>query len=260
MPPHRFPKGWENFGEEVRSSRKARLLDNIGIVLDRTRHAANIGAVCRVMKNLGYKNLHIVSPTHIRHLDALKMTRGSEDLLESAVFHDSLEDAVAGYHVSFATTRRMKQDGALDLVEAARLIADSAKTGKAAVLFGSEKYGLRRKDADRSNHVITLPVEPDFSSVNLAQAVAMVCLEVRLRLTSGDDDRRESPPLPNMHLTLEERNRFYSEFSSLFALLGFETPSIYLKIQKLFERANLEKWEQNLFYGLMKEVRNKLEK
>jgi len=237
------------------------LLDNIGIVLDRTRHAANIGAVCRVMKNLGYKNLHIVSPTHIRHLDALKMTRGSEDLMESAVFHDSLEDAVSGYHLSFATSRRMKQDAALDLIEGARLIADTAKTGKAAVLFGSEKYGLRRGDTDRSGYVIKLPVEPNFSSVNLAQAVAMVCLEVKLRLIrGGDDNRPESAPLPNMHLTLEERNRFYSEFSSLFALLGFDTPSIYLKIQKLFERANLEKWEQNLFYGLIKEVRKKLEK
>ena len=237
------------------------MLDNIGIVLDRTRHAANIGAVCRVMKNLGYKNLHIVSPTGYQHLAAIKMMRGSEDLMESAVFHDTLEDAVAGYHISFATTRRMNQDGALDLVEGARLIADAAKTGKAAVLFGSEKYGLRRKDADRSGYVIKLPVEPDFSSVNLAQAVAMVCLEVRLRLMRGaDDNRREPAPLPNMHLTLEERNRFYSEFNSLFALLGFDTPSIYLKIQKLFERANLEKWEQSLFYGLIKEVRKKLEK
>ena len=236
------------------------MLDNIGIVLDRTRHAANIGAVCRVMKNLGFKNLHIVSPTHIRHLDALKMTRGSEDLLESAVFHDSLEDAVAGYHVSFATSRRMKQDVALDLVEGARLIADTAKKGRAAVLFGSEKYGLRRGDTDRSSYVIKLPVVSAFSSVNLAQAVAMVCLEVRLQLIQQGDEKREEPAqAPNMHLTLEERNKFYSEFSSLFALLGFDTPSIYLKIQRLFERANLEKWEQNLFYGFMKEVRKKLE-
>lgn len=236
------------------------MLDNIGIVLDRTRHAANIGAVCRVMKNLGFKNLHIVSPTKHRHLDAIKMMRGSEDLMESAVFHDSLEDAVADYHVSFATTRRMKQDTALDLIEGARLIADTAKTGKAAVLFGSEKYGLSRGDTDRSGYVIKLPVEPGFSSVNLAQAVAMVCLEVRLRLIGGDDNRQEPAPGPNMHLTLQERNKFYSEFNSLFALLGFGTPSIYLKIQRLFERANLEKWEQNLFYGLMKEIRKKLEK
>lgn len=237
------------------------MLDNIGIILDRTRHAANIGAVCRIMKNLGYRNLHIVSPSGYQHLAAIKMMRGSEDLMESAVFHDTIEDAVAGYHVSFATTRRMKQDAALNLTEGARLIADAAKKGRAALLFGSEKYGLRRGDADRSGYVIKLPVESGFSSVNLAQAVAMVCLEVRLRLISGgDDNRQESLPVQIKHLTLEERNKFYSEFSSLFALLGFDTPSIYLKIQRLFDRANLEKWEQNLFYGLIKEVRKKLGK
>ena len=211
------------------------------------------------MKNLGFKNLHIVSPTHIRHLDALKMTRGSEDLLESAVFHDTVEDAVADYHLSFATSRRMKQDVALDLVEGAKLIADSAKTGKAAILFGSEKFGLRRGDADRSSYLITLPVEPGFSSVNLAQAVTMVCLEVRLQLMQQGEEERELPVIQRkMHLTMEERNKFYFEFSSLFANLGFDTPSIHLKIQRLFERANLEKWEQNLFYGFMKEVRKKL--
>lgn len=236
------------------------MLDNIGIVLDRPRHAANIGAVCRVMKNLGYKNLHIVSPTHIRHLDALKMTRGSEDLLDSAVFHDRLDDAVASYHLSFATSRRIKQDVALDLIEGARLIADSAKKGRAAILFGSEKYGLSRVDADRSSYLITLPVEPGFSSVNLAQAVAMVCLEVRLQLIQQGEQETEAPQKrPKMHLTLEERNKFYFEFSSLFASLGFDTPSIHLKIQRLFERANLEKWEQNLFYGFIKEVRKKLD-
>lgn len=213
-----------------------------------------------MMKNLGFNNLHIVSPTHIRHLDALKMTRGSEDLLDSAVFHDTIEDAVADYHLSFATSRRMKQDVALDLVEGARLIAESAKTGRVALLFGSEKYGLRRSDTDRSNYVITLPVEPGFSSVNLAQAVTMVCLEVRLQLTQNGEEKKEEPLKPRkMHLTLEERNKFYFEFSSLFANLGFDTPSVYLKIQRLFERANLEKWEQNLFYGFIKEVRKKLD-
>ena len=237
------------------------MLDNIGIVLDRTRHAANIGAVCRIMKNLGYKNLHIVSPTYHQHLAAIKMTCGSEDILDSAVIHDTLEEAVADYHISFATSRKMKRDVALDLTESARLIAETVKTGKVAILFGSEKFGLRRGDADRSGYVIKLPVEPGFSSVNLAQAVGMVCLEVKMQLMQvGNEEIREVAPIQNMHLTLGERNRFYSEFGSLFALLGFDTPSIYLKIQRLFERANLEKWEQSLFYGLIREVRKKLKK
>jgi tRNA (cytidine32/uridine32-2'-O)-methyltransferase len=212
------------------------------------------------MKNLGYGNLHIVSPTHYRHLASIKMTRGSEDLLESASFHGSLEDALAGYHVLFATSHRMRQEEALELVEGARMIAKTAETGKAAILFGSEKYGLARHDMDKSGHVIRLPVEDGFPSVNLAHAVAMVCLQVKLQLISvaGEDEKRGETPM-EMHLTLDERHRFYREFNSLFARLGFDTPSIYNKIQQLFERANLTAWEQNLFYGLIKEARKRLD-
>lgn len=212
------------------------------------------------MKNLGYKNLHIVSPTRFFQLSSIRMTRGSEDLLESAMHHETVDEAMTGYHVSFATSHRMRQDVAIGLFEAARLIAEQAKNGKVAILFGSEKYGLARRDIDRSGYVIKLPVEPDFPSVNLAHAVAMVCLQVKMQLIPKADsnDAAQKPP-EKMHLTLDERARFYREMGSLFARFGFDTPSVYYKIQNLFERANITEWERNLFYGLIKEVRGSLD-
>ena len=212
------------------------------------------------MKNLGYKNLHIVSPTRFFQLSSIRMTRGSEDLLESAMHHETVDEAMTGYHVSFATSHRMRQDVAIGLFEAARLIAEQAKNGKVAILFGSEKYGLARHDIDRSGYVIKLPVEPDFPSVNLAHAVAMVCLQVKMQLIPKADsnDAAQKPP-EKMHLTLDERARFYREMGSLFARFGFDTPSVYYKIQNLFERANITEWERNLFYGLIKEVRGSLD-
>ncbi|GMT42529.1 MAG: tRNA (cytidine/uridine-2'-O-)-methyltransferase TrmJ [bacterium] len=232
------------------------LYKSIGIILDRTRHAANIGSVCRVMKNLGYKNLHIVSPTMLGHLSSIMMIQGAEDLLENSKIHDSLEDAVSSYHVVFATSRRMKQDTALELREGAKQIADMAKHNRVAILFGSEKYGLKRKDVDRCGGIIRLPVVREFPSVNLAQSVAMVCMELKLRIMEEfHSETTSGPPPEKINLSLEERRRFYEKFSALFAQLGFDSPAIYNKLQNIFDRANLSKSEKNLFYGLIKEVR-----
>ncbi|MEE8483964.1 MAG: TrmH family RNA methyltransferase, partial [Nitrospinota bacterium] len=187
------------------------------------------------MKNLGYKNLHLVSPTAYGHLAAMKLTQGAEDLLESAPVHATPDEAAADYHMVFPTSRKMKQENALSLVEASEIIAGLAQKNRIAVLFGSEKFGLARSAVDKCQKVITLPVAPEFPSVNLAQSVGMVCLEIRLRLMEREEE--STPPIDGtgaeaaIHLTVEERQRLYKGFDDLFNDLGFDAPSIYGKVQ-----------------------------
>ncbi len=227
-------------------------LDNIGIILDRTRHAANIGAACRVMKNLGFSRLHLVNPTEYGHLAAIRLLQGSEDILENAAVNADFPDAIGGYHAVFGTSHRMKQGESLDIAAAAREIATAARGNRVAIAFGSEKFGLARDDLDRCGKVLTIPSDPGFPSINLAQAVAMVCLEVRLCL---DGLAARETVSPKIHLPIAERNRFYGELSALFAELNMGAPSVADKIKDIFDRANLDAREQNLFYGLIKEVR-----
>ncbi len=227
-------------------------LANIGIVLDRTRHAANIGAVCRVMKNLGFSNLHLVNPTEYGHLAAIRMIMGAEDVLENAAVSSSFPEAVGGYHIAFATSHRMKQGESLGIAGAAREIAALARHNRVAVVFGSEKFGIAREDLDRCGKVLTIPTDPGFPSVNLAQAVAMVCLEVRLCL---DGKPARETAAPKMNLPIAARNRFYQEMAALFAELNMGAPAVTEKLKDIFDRANLDAREQNLFYGLIKEVR-----
>ncbi|MBI5637628.1 MAG: hypothetical protein HZA03_06640 [Nitrospinae bacterium] len=227
-------------------------LANVGIVLDRTRHAANIGAVCRVMKNLGFSNLHLVNPTEYGHLAAIRMIRGAEDILENAAISPAFPEAVGGYHIAFAASHRMKRGESLDIAAAAREIAALARGNRVAVVFGSEKFGLTREDLDRCGKVLAIPSNPGFPSINLAQAVAMVCLEVRLCM-DGQPGRETAAPIIN--LPIAERDRFYQELFALFAELGMGAPSVPEKLKDIFDRANLDAREQNLFYGLIKEVR-----
>ena len=227
-------------------------LANVGIILDRTRHAANIGAVCRVMKNLGFLNLHLVNPTEYGHLAAIRMIKGAEDILENAAVSPAFSDAAGGYHFAFATSHRMKQGESLDIATAAREIASLAHNNRVAVVFGSEKFGLAREDLDRCGKVLTIPSDPGFPSVNLAQAVAMVCLEVRLCLDAKPVHENTGPKI---NLPILERNRFYEEMSALFAELNMGAPAVAEKLKDIFDRANLTAREQNLFYGLIKEIR-----
>lgn len=239
-------------GQQRREVIHSTALANIGIILDRTRHAANIGAVCRVMKNLGFSNLHLVNPTEYGHLAAIRMIKGAEDILENAAVSPDFPGAVGGYHIAFATSHRMKQGESLDIAAAAREIAALARDNRVAVVFGSEKYGIARDDLDRCGKVLTIPSEAGFPSINLAQAVAMVCLEVRLSL-DGKPERETATP--KINLPIAERNRFYEEMGALFAELNMGSPGVAEKLKDIFDRANLNAREQNLFYGLIKEVR-----
>lgn len=159
---------------------------------------------------------------------------------------------MGGYKAVFATSHRMKRDEAWDLAKAAAHIADLARENRVAVVFGSEKFGLAREDVDYCGKTIVLPVAPDFPSVNLAQAVAMVCTAIKLKMT-------EPGPAPAIeraiHLPVEERQRFYDDFFALFCELGMGAPSVMDKVKSVFDRANLTAREQNLFYGLIKEAR-----
>jgi len=231
-------------------------LNNIGIVLHHTRHAANIGSVCRVMKNLGFRNLHLVNPTEYGHLAAIRMLRGSEDILESAGVHLSLEEAADSYHYTFATSHRTGQGEAMDILDGAKKIARLAAENRVAVVFGSEKYGLPREEVIKADGIIRLPSEPDFPSLNLSHAVGMLAMQIRLVA----EKRLPGEPAPEKaNLPKGERERFYRGMTSLFALAGFDAPSIEGKIRKLFDRANLTEQEYNLFLGLAKELKKRLE-
>jgi len=229
--------------------------DNIGIVLHHTRHAANIGSVCRVMKNLGFRNLHLVHPTEYGHLAAVRMFRGSEDILESAGVHSSLDEAVSAYHYTFATSHRTCKDEAMDVIAGAEKIARLASENRVALVFGSEKYGLPREEVLKADGIIRLPSEPDFPSLNLSHAVGMLAMQIRLA-TEKHLPGETAPERAN--LPKGERERFYRGMTSLFALAGFDTPSIEGKIRKLFDRTNLTEQEYNLFLGLAKELQKRL--
>ncbi len=156
-------------------------LDNVRIVLVGTLYAGNIGSVCRAMANMGLHRLALVAPRLTDSLDeASRLAVHATGILERRTKHATLAEAVADCVAVVGTTAR----GGLyrATVQPPRRIAPDllrlAAQGPVAVVFGREDQGLHNDEIAACTHLIRIPVDPDYQSLNLAQAVLIVAYEL----------------------------------------------------------------------------------
>jgi tRNA/rRNA methyltransferase len=151
------------------------------IVLVEPQIGENIGAAARAMANFGLSQLRLVKPVQgWPNPKAGMMAAGADRVLEAATLHDSLEDAIADCAFVAATTAR-GHDQAKPVMpphEAAAAIVPRVAGGETvAIVFGRERNGLENHEVGLADIIVTLPVNPAFASLNLAQAVAVVAYE-----------------------------------------------------------------------------------
>ena len=156
------------------------------IVLVRPQMGENIGAAARAMWNFGLDHMRIVAPRDgWPNPSAVAMASGAGRLLDEARVFDSTPDAVGDADFIMATTAR--QRGLTKPVFSPERAMQEAKTRiargeKVAVLFGPERAGLENDDITRANAIISVPVNPDFASLNLAQCVLLLSYEWRRQI------------------------------------------------------------------------------
>jgi tRNA/rRNA methyltransferase len=151
------------------------------VILVEPQLGENIGAAARAMANFGLSRLRLVRPRQGWPNDkARMMAAGADRILEGAVLHDSLAAAIADCTFVLAATARA-HDQAKPVVgpaEAAALLAPRVASGETvAILFGRERNGLESDEVALADRIVTLPVNPAFASLNLAQAIAIVAYE-----------------------------------------------------------------------------------
>ena len=148
------------------------------IVLVRPQLAENIGKAARAMLNFGLTELRLVSPRDgWPNPAAGPAASGADAVLRDAVVYADVATAVADCPHIFATTVRKRgvTKPVVDPEQAARLIRDAS--GRSAVLFGPERSGLETDDVALARTILTVPINPEFGSLNLAQAVILVAYE-----------------------------------------------------------------------------------
>jgi tRNA/rRNA methyltransferase len=177
------------------------------IVLVEPQLGENIGAAARAMANFGLSKLRLVKPVQAWPNEKARiMAAGADRVLNSAALYETLADAIGDCTYVLATTAR-NHDQAKPVVSAqqgAEILAAKVATGETvAIVFGRERIGLENHEVGRADAIVTLPVNPAFASLNLAQAVVVVAYEW-FKLTSGGElpfsVPDKSPPAPKQQL------------------------------------------------------------
>jgi len=207
-------------------------LSNIRIVLVRTFHPGNIGSAARSMKTMGLNSLHLVNPKEFPSPEANKMAAGALDVLENARVYDSLEEAIADCTVVVACTARPRgYDLPTLLPEEAAVSLNSALA----------KYRL------------TIPANPDYSSLNMAAAVQTLSYEIfktAQTVTAPIAPMRDLPSSENME-------RLYSHLETVLKEISFLRPhqgETMQRIRQLVTRAEPDNLELNILRGILSAI------
>jgi TrmH family RNA methyltransferase len=229
----------------------------VRIVLIDPSHPGNIGSVARAMKNMRLADLVLVRPRSFPHADAQALAAGADDVLAGARIVSSAAEAIAdcsfiagttsrprSYHWEFATPR-----------DAAARIVGLPDSSRAALLFGSERYGLANEDLQYCNVIVRIPANPDYCSLNLAMSVQLLAYEI---FVASEQPRShvqlESPLAPSADV-----ERFYTHLLEVLTAIGFEDRTGHLmeRLRRLFNRAQLDQNELNILRGILSAVQNR---
>ena len=223
---------------------------NIRIVLCRPSHPGNIGSAARAMKTMGIADLRLVAPERFPHKEAQWMATHAVDVLENSRVHESLLSALEGCTAAFALSARPRE-WSPQVVDVRAAAAKAAEfTEDIAFVFGSEDAGLTNEEMFACQYLVHIPANPEFSSLNLAQAVQVVAYELRMC-------RDVAIPFARVEkrATVEDLEGLYGHLEEAAIASGFMTPASRLRERwrRLFSRVPaFEREEVNILRGLLK--------
>ncbi|PLW78802.1 RNA methyltransferase [Cohaesibacter celericrescens] len=164
------------------------------IILVEPQLGENIGTAARAMANFGVTDLRLVRPRDGWPSEKARNAASRADhVIEKTKIFETLEEALADLDYVLATTARQRDmlKPVRHPVEAAQVMRQTIKEGgKVGVMFGRERWGLENDEIVLANEILTLPVDPNFSSLNIAQAVLIICYEWRM---SGNEREAALP-------------------------------------------------------------------
>lgn len=240
------------------------MLSNCRVVLVRPHYAGNLGATARVMRNFGLSDLVLVAPyCFTSDLEARRMARAGLDILDSARVVPELGDALADCVYSFATsslTAGVYRSGTIGAAaEKMPELFAAADAGPVALVFGPEPHGLSNEEVGRCHGLVHIPVDPEFGSLNLAQAVAICCYELRKAWSKAANDARGKPEVPVRAVApFADQERMYEHLREALTAVGFlfgeKGESLMHGVRHLIGRAQPTHQEVKILHGLARQL------
>lgn len=230
-------------------------LERIRVVLSHPSHPGNIGAAARAMKTMGLCRLYLVNPKSFPDPQAVAMATGADDVLAAATVCSTLTEALSGTISATALTGRRRElatEPAWAREAAAGLVA-AAAAGDVALVFGNEKTGLSNEEVALCRHWALIPTSDQYRSLNLAQAVQILCYELRLAAVDvGAPPKVSDGGTPASHEDVEALIRHLERAAVGSGFLDPAQPKRLMpRMRRLFARAGLEKEEVNILRGML---------
>ena len=229
-------------------------MPRIRFVLCRPSHPGNVGAAARAMKTMGLSDLRLVAPQRHPAPEAQWMATNAIDVLQAATLHASLGDSIRDCAAAFALSARPREwsPQVLDVRTAAERAMQIE--GGVAFVFGNETAGLTNEEMFACQYLVHIPANPQFSSLNLAQAVQVVAYE--LFMTAKPAVRGRSEKLA----TVQDLEGLYAHLEEAAVATGFMASGSRLRERwrRLFSRVPaLEREEVNILRGLLRALLGK---
>ncbi|MDF1535765.1 MAG: RNA methyltransferase [bacterium] len=174
----------------IEGGRPSRLLRQVRVVLCRPRYGGNIGAAARAVKNMGLGELALVAPGEYHVSESRMFAASAKDVLEAARTFDTLEEALRDQEIVLGTSRRVKSGRSRIMTPreaSSHLLGHLGSvggSGMASLVFGPEDCGLTSEELALCHAVVSIPVDGEYASLNLAQSVMVMAYELRM----GADD------------------------------------------------------------------------
>ncbi|GGE70530.1 tRNA (cytidine/uridine-2'-O-)-methyltransferase TrmJ [Streptosporangium jomthongense] len=245
--------------------------DQIRIVLVETSHSGNIGAVARAMKNMGLGNLWLVNPNSFPDEASYARAAGASDILDRAQVVGTLGEALGDCVLVMGTSARDRKIPwpVMPPSEAVAVASDHSREGAVALVFGRENHGLSNDELHRCHYHIHIPSNPDYSSLNLAMAVQVMCYELRMFYLRNLEDSDGRPDLRSMKAPgdagwdvppakVADVEGFFGHLEQTLHDVSFhrrDNPrQLMSRLRRLFQRAQLDQMEINILRGILSAV------
>ena len=257
-------------------SQSVNFFDRVRFVLVETSRPGNVGAAARAMKTMGFHDLVLVKPRYehvLMHEEAVAFASGAQDVLQQARVVNSLDEAIADCNVVAGLSARLREfspplmqprefAASISASMAASTAALTAEesTLQAALVFGNERFGLSNEQVERCNVLLHVPTNPDYSSLNLAQAVQIMAYECRMATVSST----QMPSGIGFQGELAKAEQIEGLFMHLEQALidiAFLDPAhpkkLMSRLRRLFSRSALETEEVNILRGIAHHIQQK---
>jgi len=232
-------------------------LDQVSIVLHKTKQPENIGSAARAACNMGIDKLVLVSPENPDH-DRMSTlaTHAAAHLVDQCRIYADLQAALAPFNFVIGTTARLggQRSSVVSPAEAARRLVPISQENRVALLFGPEDRGLTNEELRLCHLLVNIPTA-GFASLNLAQAVMVMCYEVyKTGAPSHVPDAGSTPRLASRI----ELDGMYDQLKDILVRINYiqpENPDYWMhKLRRFFNRLQLQAGEVSIIRGICRQI------